>query len=85
MAKGKTQKYYDKNPAANKRRLKQQSKYQKTTKGKKLKADAARDGLKIGSKKGDGKDVCHVKTKGGKRKAILCDPKKNRAKKGRHA
>jgi hypothetical protein len=84
MAKGKTQKYYDKNPAANKRRLKQQSKYQKTAKGKKLKADAARDGLKIGSKKGDGKDVCHVTVKG-KRKAILCDPKKNRAKKGKHA
>lgn len=77
--KGRTQRYYDKNPAANKRRLKQQSRYQKTTKGKKLKHDAYKASLKIGTK-GDGKDVSHT-SKG----VILASPKANRSKKGIHA
>ena len=77
--KGRTQTYYDKNPEANKRRLKQQSKYQKTKKGKKLKHDAYVGSLKIG-KKGDGKDVSHT-SKGLK----LASPKANRSKKGIHA
>ena len=34
MAKGKTQKYYDANPAANKRRIAQQKRYNKNGKGK---------------------------------------------------
>ena len=79
MAKGRTQRYYDKNPAANKRRLKQQSTYQKTTKGKKLKADAYKASLKIG-RVGDGKDVSHT-SKG----VILASEKANRSKKGIHA
>ena len=77
--KGRTQRYYDKNPAANKRRLQQQSRYQKTTKGKKLKHDAYKASLKIGTK-GDGKDVSHT-SKG----VILASPKANRSKKGIHA
>ena len=79
MAKSRTQRYYDANPAANKRRLKQQSAYQKTKKGKKLKHDAYVASLKIG-KKGDGKDVSHT-SKG----VILASPKANRSKKGIHA
>ena len=79
MAKSRTQRYYEKNPAANKRRLKQQSAYQKTKKGKKLKHDAYVASLKIG-KKGDGKDVSHT-SKG----VILASPKANRSKKGIHA
>jgi hypothetical protein len=77
--KGKTQKYYDANPEANQKRLKQQSKYQKTKKGKKLKHDAYVGSLKIG-KKGDGKDVSHT-SKG----VVLASPKANRSKKGIHA
>lgn len=79
MAKGRTQRYYDKNPAANARRLKQQTAYQKTAKGKQLKANAYKASLKIG-KKGDGKDVSHT-SKG----VILASPKANRARKGIHA
>ena len=79
MAKSRTQTFYDKNPAANQRRLVQQSKYQKTKKGKKLKHDAYVGSLKIG-KKGDGKDVSHT-SKG----VVLASPKANRSKKGIHA
>ena len=79
MAKGRTQRYYDANPEANQKRLKQQSKYQKTKKGKKLKHDAYVASLQIGSK-GDGKDVSH--TKNG---VVLASPKANRSKKGIHA
>jgi hypothetical protein len=78
MAKGKTQKYYDANPAANQRRLKQQSKYQKTAHGKALKQHAYKAALKIGTK-GDGKDVSHT-SKG----VVLASPKANRGGKGPH-
>ena len=78
MAKGKTQKYYDANPSANKRRLKQQSKYQKTEHGKALKHNAYKASLKIGTK-GDGKDVSHT-SKG----VVLASPKANRGGKGPH-
>ena len=78
MAKGKTQKYYDANPAANKRRLKQQSKYQQTDYGKKLKSNAYKASLKIGTK-GDGKDVSHT-SKG----VVLASPKANRGGSGPH-
>ena len=78
MAKGKTQKYYDANPAANKRRLEQQSNYQKTPHGKKLKSNAYKASLKIGTK-GDGKDVSHT-SKG----VVLASPKANRGGKGPH-
>jgi len=79
MEKGRTQRFYDANPEANKKRLAQQSKYQKTKKGKKLKHDAYVGSLKIG-KKGDGKDVSHT-SKG----LRLASPKANRSKKGIHA
>ena len=36
MAKGKTQKYYDANPAANKRRIAQQKRYNKNGKGNEI-------------------------------------------------
>jgi len=78
MAKGKTQKYYDANPAANQRRLKQQTKYQKTEHGKKLKSNAYKASLKIGTK-GDGKDVSHT-SKG----VVLASPKANRGGSGPH-
>ncbi len=77
--KGRTQRYYDANPAANQKRLKQQSRYQKTKKGKQLKHNAYLGSLKIG-KKGDGKDVSHT-SKG----VVLASPKANRSKKGIHA
>ena len=48
MAKGRTQRYYDANPAANRRRLKQQSKYQKTAKGRRLKINANKANRKLG-------------------------------------
>ena len=79
MAKGRTQQYYDRNPKANARRLRQQSRYQKTAKGRRLKAEAYKASLKIG-KKGDGKDVSHT-SKG----VILASPKANRSRKGIHA
>ena len=84
MAKRRTQRYYDANPEANERRLKQQSRYQKTPKGKKLKSDAYK-AMKIlrangKGKTGDGKDVCHTK-----RGLKICSPSKNRARKGIHA
>ena len=79
--KGRTQKYYDANPAANKRRLKQQSAYQKTAKGKALKINANKANRKIGTYgNGDGKDASHTS------KGIRTASKKaNRARKGIHA
>lgn len=79
--KGRTQKYYDANPAANKRRLKQQSAYQKTAKGKALKINANKANRKLGTYgNGDGKDAAHTST--GIRTA---SKKANRARKGIHA
>ena len=81
MAKGRTQKFYDKNPAANKRRLKQQSAYQKTDKGKALKINANKANKKLGTYgNGDNLDASH--TKQGIR---LASKKANRARKGIHA
>lgn len=81
MEKGRTQKYYDKKPAANKRRLKQQSAYQKTAKGKSLKIRANKLNRKLGTYgNGDGLDASHT-SKGGR----LASKKANRARKGIHA
>ena len=79
--KGRTQRYYDENPAANKRRLKQQSRYQKTAKGKALKINANKANRKLGTYgNGDGKDAAHTS------KGIRTASKKaNRARKGIHA
>ena len=81
MAKGRTQKFYDKNPAANKRRLKQQSAYQKTKKGEELKIAANAANKELGTYgNGDNLDASH--TKNGIR---LASKKANRARKGIHA
>ena len=57
-----TAEYYRKNPAARKRRLKQQSKYQKTKKGLRIRVNANRLNRKLGTYgNGDGKDAAHYK------------------------
>ena len=58
---GKTSEYYKKNPEARKRRLKQQSAYQKTAKGKELKAASYKLDKKLGGSVGDGLDAAHYK------------------------
>jgi len=81
MEKGRTQKFYDEKPAANQRRLEQQSKYQKTAKGKSLKIRANKLNRKLGTYgNGDGLDASHT-SKGGR----LASKKANRARKGIHA
>jgi len=75
MAKGKTQKYYDKNPAANKRRLKQQADYNKTREGLKIRSKANKLNRKLGTYgNGDGKDASHT----GPNKGRLESPSANR-------
>jgi len=71
----KTSEYYKKNPAAKKRRLKQQAKYNKTEKGLNLRTAANKLNRKLGTYgNGDGKDASHTSRNSGK----LEDPKKNR-------
>jgi len=61
MAKS-TAEYYRQNPEARKRRLKQQSAYQKTEKGKAIKNNANKLNRKLGTYgNGDGKDASHYK------------------------
>ena len=83
MGKGKTQTYYDKHPEKNKERLKQQSAYQKTPKGRAIKIAAnAANRAKGTYGNGDNKDVAHKPSKKGSRKAkdvTLQSPSKNRA------
>jgi hypothetical protein len=55
-----TAEYYRKNPAARKRRLKQQKKYQKQKHRVAKRVELNRINRKVG-KKGDGKDVSHCK------------------------
>jgi hypothetical protein len=72
---GKTSSYYKKNPAARKRRLKQQAKYNKTRKGLKIRTAANKLNRKLGTYgNGDGKDASHTGPNRGK----LESPKKNR-------
>ena len=70
-----TSKFYKKNPAARKRRLKQQSRYQKTKKGNSIKKAANKLNRKLGTYgNGDGMDAAHYagsKTKGRLQKASL--------------
>ena len=76
MAKGKTAKYYAKNPAARKRRLKQQKRYNKTKKGLKIRVKANKLNRKLGTYgNGDGKDASHTGPNSGR----LESPKKNRS------
>ena len=60
MAKGKTQRYYDANPAANKRRIAQQTRYNKSGKGNKISREAVELNRHLGTYgKNDGKDASH--------------------------
>ena len=69
--------YYNSNPAAKKRRLKQQSAYQKTPKGKAIKKAANKLNRKLGTYgNGDGLDTAHYK--GSKTKGRLQEPGTNR-------
>ena len=75
MAKSKTQKYYDENPAANRRRLKQQAKYNKTAKGLMIRTRANELNEQLGTYgNGDGMDASHT----GPGKGKLEKPSKNR-------
>ena len=72
-----TAEYYRKNPAARKRRLKQQSAYQKTPKGSRIKKNANKLNRKLGTYgNGDGKDAAHYK--GSTTKGRLQSPSINR-------
>ena len=85
MAKS-TAEYYRKNPEARKKRLKQQSAYQKTEKGKAIKNNANKLNRKLGTYgNGDGLDASHYKgstTEGRTQKAEVNrkSRKKNRSK-----
>jgi hypothetical protein len=67
MAAGKTSQYYKKNPAARKRRLKQQAKYNKTAKGLKIRTQANKLNRELGTYgNGDRKDASHTGPNKGK-------------------
>tara|TARA_B100000131_G_scaffold246652_1_gene239643 strand:- start:152 stop:406 length:255 start_codon:yes stop_codon:yes gene_type:complete len=54
--------YYKKNPAARRRRLKQQRAYNKTPKGSAIRSNANKLNRKLGTYgNGDGKDAAHYK------------------------
>ena len=58
----KTSDYYKSNPAARRRRLTQQKRYNKTAKGLKIRTAANKLNRKLGTYgNGDGKDVSHKK------------------------
>ena len=58
---GDTAKYYQKNRAANQRRLKQQARYNKTKKGLDIRVNANKLNRKLGTYgNGDGKDATHT-------------------------
>ncbi len=74
---GSTSEYYMKNPEARKKRLKQQSAYQKTSKGSAIKRNANKLNRKLGTYgNGDGKDAAHYK--GSTTKGRLQSPSINR-------
>ena len=74
-----TSEYYKKNPEAKKRRLKQQSKYQKQKSRVKKRVELNRINRKVG-KKGDGKDVSHCKGGGTKLESASKNRARNRGK-----
>ena len=56
-----TSKYYKSNPAARRKRNKQQAKYNKTTRGLKIRTSANKLNRKLGTYgNGDGKDASHT-------------------------
>ena len=71
----KTSKYYKKNPTAKAKRLKQQSKYNKTPKGLAIRVNANKLNKKLGTYGNrDGMDAAHYKgskTKGKKQKPSI--------------
>tara|TARA_Y100001938_G_scaffold59878_1_gene83558 strand:+ start:2681 stop:2935 length:255 start_codon:yes stop_codon:yes gene_type:complete len=74
---GKTAEYYRSNPEARKRRNKQQRAYMQTPKGKRIRRNADRLNIKLGTKGNhDGKDAAHYK--GSTTKGRLQDPSINR-------
>jgi len=74
---GNTAEYYRSNPEARKKRLKQQSAYQKTAKGSAIKKNANKLNRKLGTYgNGDGKDAAHYK--GSTTKGRLQSPSTNR-------
>ena len=74
---GSTAEYYRKNPEARKKRLKQQSAYQKTAKGSAIKKNANKLNRKLGTYgNGDGKDAANYK--GSTTKGRLQAPSTNR-------
>ena len=78
MAKGKTQRYYDANPAANKRRIKQQTRYNKQGPGNEIARKATALNRKMGTYgNDDGKDASH--NMHGPGKHGLENPSANRA------
>jgi hypothetical protein len=71
----KTSEYYKSNPEARRKRLKQQARYNKTTKGLKIRTNANKLNRKLGTYgNGDGKDASHT----GSNKGKLESPSKNR-------
>jgi hypothetical protein len=75
---GRTAKYYKENPEANERRLKQQSRYNKTEKGLLSRVEANKGRGKLGLKKGDLRDASHTKDGG-----VVAEHRvKNRARNG---
>ena len=74
-----TSKYYKKNPAARRRRLKQQSEYQKRPGRVKKRVELNRINRKVG-KKGDGKDVSHCKGGGTRLETASKNRARNRGK-----
>ncbi len=82
MAAGKTSQYYKKNPAARKRRLKQQAKYNKTAKGLKIRTQANKLNRKLGTYgNGDGKDASHTGPNKGKLESMKVN--RSRPRKGK--
>ena len=72
-----TAKYYRSTPKAKAKRLKQQRKYNKTTKGLALRVNANRLNRQLGTYgNGDGLDAAHYK--GSNTKGRLQEPEKNR-------
>ena len=74
-----TAEYYRKNPAARRRRLKQQKKYQKKPSQVKKRVELNKINRKIG-KKGDGKDVSHCKGGGTRLESASKNRARNRGK-----
>jgi len=75
--KGKTQRYYDANPEAKRKKLRYQAKYNARPEERQRRSELVMLNRKMGTK-GDGKDVSH--TKGGK--VVLEAAKRNRARNG---